>query len=253
MARWLAADLRALRDDVVMTEAELDQFVSHLSGVMGYAREQAGQTPRSVRARLQARVKDPEQVRDALQRLIEACREPDLNFTSTPFSFKNVLQRLTEAGPGPGLIKTFPPAQVILLDEKHDYEIQRDDRMKLLALPLWQIDTLVCGKEGETDGHGLFADFLPHIIKLRRAQGRLEQQIALLRHVEALRLHAAEHDGKLPAKLSDVAVPLPVDPATGKPFDYTLEGLTAHIRGRSVQGEGSEPGSYVHYAVAVRK
>ena len=38
---------------------------------------------------------------------------------------------------------------------------------------------------------------------VRRAQGRLDQRIALLRHVEALRLYAAEHDGTLPAKLSD--------------------------------------------------
>jgi hypothetical protein len=249
----LAADLRLLHDDVPMTETELEEFVSHLSGVLGYAREQAGQAPRSVRAQLQAKVKDTERVRAARQRLIEACREPDLNFTSTPFSLKNVLQRLVEAGPGPGLVKTFPPTQVILLDEKRDYEIQRDERIKLLALPLWQIDTLVGGKEGETDGEGIFADLLPHIIKLRQAQGRLEQQIALLRHVEALRLYCAEHDRKLPTKLSDIAVPLPVDPVTGKPFVYTLEGVTAHIRGRSVQGEESDRGSHLHYAVTFRK
>ncbi len=159
----VAADLRSLRDDAPMTEAEIEEFVSHLSGVMGFAREQAGQPPRSVRARLQARVKDPERVRAARQRLVEA-------------------------GYGPDLVKTFPPTQVILLDEKRDYEIQRDERMKLLALPLWQIDSLVGGKERASDGDGLFADLLPHIIKLRRTQGRLEQQIALLRHVEALRL-----------------------------------------------------------------
>ncbi len=249
----VAAELRSIHGDVPMTETELEQFMSHLSGVMGFAREQAGQTPRSVRARLQARVKDAEQVRVARERLIEEAPKPDLNFTSTPFSVKNVLQRLVEAGPGPGLIKTFPPAQVILLDEKRNYEIQRDERMKLLALPLWQIDAMVGGKEGETDGHGLFADFLPHIIKLRRAQGRLEQQIALLRHVEALRLHAAEHDGKLPAKLSDLSVPLPVDPVTGRPFAYTLEGATAHIRGGSVPAEESDRGPHVHYAVTIRK
>jgi hypothetical protein len=249
----VAADLRSLHDDVAMTESEIEQLVSHLSGVMGYAREQAGQSPRSVRARLQARVKDPEQVRAARERLIAACHKPDLNFTSTPFSLTNVLQRLVEAGPGPGLIRSFSPMQVILLDEKRDYEIQRDERMKVLALPLWQIDSLGGGNEGTTDGRGIFANFLPHIIKLRQAQGRLEQQIALLRHVEALRLHAAEHGGKLPAKLSDISVPLPVDPVSGKPFVYTLEGVTAHIRGSSVPGEESDQGSHVHYAVTLRK
>ena len=52
----------------------------------------------------------------------------------------------------------------------------------------------------------------------------MEQRIALLRHVEALRLHAAEHDGKLPVSLSEVAVPLPDDPVIGKPFRYEVAG-----------------------------
>ena len=58
--------------------AEIEKFVSHLSGVMGFAREQAGQPPRSVRARLRARVEDPERVRAARQRLVEAGYGPDL-------------------------------------------------------------------------------------------------------------------------------------------------------------------------------
>ena len=74
-----------------------------------------------------------------------------------------------------------------------------------------------------------------------------------MRHVEALRLYAAGHDGKLPAKLSDISVPLPVDPVTGKPFDYAVEGATAHIRGSSLRGEEKDPGCNVHYEVTLRK
>ena len=70
---------------------------------------------------------------------------------------------------------------------------------------------------------------------------RLDQRIALLRHVEALRLYAAEHDGTLPAKLSEVSVPLPDDPFTGKPFRYEVTGNTAHLRGSSAAGRGKEP------------
>ena len=79
------------------------------------------------------------------------------------------------------------------------------------------------------------------------------RQIALLRHVEALRLHAARHDGKLPARLCDISVPLPEDPFTGKPFDYTVEGTTAHLRGESRSGEGSKAKSKVHYAVMITR
>jgi hypothetical protein len=88
---------------------------------------------------------------------------------------------------------------------------------------------------------------------VRRAQGRLEQRIALLRHVEALRLYAAEHDGKLPEKLSDIEVPLPVDPFTGKPFAYKVEGGTAHVRGSPPRGEEKIPAYNVHYEITLRK
>jgi hypothetical protein len=223
----VAADLRSLRDDTPMTESEIEKFVSRVSGVMGFAREQAGLEPRSVRARLRARVSDPE--------LVGAAR-----------------QRLIEAGYGPDLVKTFPATQAILVDEKRDYEIERDERMKLLAVPLWQIDPSAGSEERATDSGGLFADLLPHIIKLRRTQGRLTQQIAILRHVEALRLHAALHDGKLPAKLSDISVPLPIDPVTGQPFVYNVDGTTAHIRCSSFHGDEKDPGCNNHYEVTLR-
>jgi hypothetical protein len=224
----VAAGLQSLRDDTPMTDAEIAKFVSHLSGVLGFAREQAGRAPRSLRTRLAGRANDQERVRAASQRLVEA-------------------------GLGPDLVKTFPPRQVILLDEKRDYEIHRDERIKLLALPLWQIDSLAGGEEQAPDGEGLFADLLPHIINLRRSQGRVEQQIALLRHVEALRLYAAAHDGKLPTKLCEISVPLPNVPITGKRFVYTVEGATAHIRGGSLPGDIKDPGYNVHYEVTVRK
>jgi hypothetical protein len=101
-------------------------------------------------------------------------------------------------------------------------------------------------------GDGLFMDRLPDIIKLRRTQGQLEQQIALLRQVEALRLYAAEYDGKLPAQLADITVPLPVDPVTGKPLTYTLEGTAAHISGNLISGENSRTKNKPHYCVSVK-
>ena len=69
--------------------------------------------------------------------------------------------------------------------------------------------------------------------------------------VEALRLHAAAHEGQLPARLADIGVPMPVDPVTGKPFDYDAEGATAHLRGPAPGG--ATPGADVHYAVTLLK
>ncbi|MGC4002393.1 MAG: hypothetical protein QM811_04295 [Pirellulales bacterium] len=68
--------------------------------------------------------------------------------------------------------------------------------------------------------------------ELRRATVRLDRQIAALRVIEALRLHAAANGGALPKSLDDVTlVPIPADPVSGKPFDYTLEKDTATLTG----------------------
>jgi hypothetical protein len=224
----VSADLRVLRDDAPMTDDGIEKFVSHLFGEMSFARAQAGKPPRNLRPALQARVQDSENVRAARRLLVEA-------------------------GCAPEMVNRFPPLQAILLCDKRAYEVERDERIKLLRLPLWQIDSLAVG---ETEGHGsggLFADLLPHITKLRRTQGQLDQQIALLRHVEALRLYAAGHDGKLPARLSDLTVPLPADPVNGNPFDYSLGGLTAHIRGTALEGTEKTAGHAIDYQVTLLK
>ncbi len=223
----VASELRLLRDDTVMSEAQIEEFVSRLSGGIGFAREQAGQPPRNLRALLTKMAKDDELVRVAGKRLIESGG------------------RLDQVG-------RFSAVQVILLDQKRDYDILRDEEMKLLALAPWQIDSLVPNAETVRSHSGLFDDLLPHVLEARRAQGRLERRIALLRHIEALRLYAAEHDGKLPAKLGDIPLPLPVDPFTGKPFEYTANGATARLRGKS-PAEEIRPGYVACYAVTIQK
>jgi hypothetical protein len=68
-----------------------------------------------------------------------------------------------------------------------------------------------------------------------------------------LRLHAAEHSGTLPSTLSEIAVPLPGDPFTGKPFDYMVEEATGHLRGRGPRNGKDRARSGLHYEVILRK
>jgi hypothetical protein len=222
----VAAELRALRDDDAMTEADLEKFIGRHTAAMSFTREQAGWSLRNPRAGLRARAQDADGVRAARRRLVESGRS----------------ESLTER---------FPPLQVILLDEKHAYEIERDERLKFLTVPLWQILTSA-RDEGQGCG-GVFADHLPHIVKLRQAQGQLEQQIAMLRHVEALRLYAASHNGQVPSRLYDMTVPLPADPVTGKPFAYSAAGATAQIHGRAPRGGTKDSPFLVHFEVTVVK
>jgi hypothetical protein len=227
------ADLRPIRDDAPMTEEEIEKVVSRLSGVMGFAREQAGQPPRSMRAALKARVNDSARVKAARNRMVGAR------------GIEELIRKIAA-------VAQFPPVQIILLDEKREYESQCDERAKLLALAPWQIDALA-GEDCGCGEDGLFADLVPDILTLRRMQARMEQRIALLRHVEALRMYAAAHEGKLPEKLSAVAVPLPNDPFTGKPFVYKVESAIAHLHGYPPRGEEKNADYNIRYAITLRK
>jgi hypothetical protein len=230
----IAAKLRLLRDDAPMTEEQLEKFVSELSGLLGYTRIQAGQPLRNLRATLTAESKDSERIRAARTRLVE------------PNGLGDTLQRFLQ-------VWRFPDLQVVLLEDKHEYDVQCDERIKLLGLAPWQIDASAESEQSTCCDNGLFAEFLPHIREARRAQGRLEQRLALLRHLEALRLYAAEKGGKLPDKLADLSVPLPPDPFTGKPFVYTVEARTAHLRGSPPRGEEQNPCFNVHYEITMQK
>jgi hypothetical protein len=159
-------------------------------------------------------------------------------------------RRLAGSGIVEERLRTFPAEQVILLDEQRACGERHDDVLKLVHLPTWQVDELTARIMSQPKP--LF-DTAPQVAKVRRAQARLDQRIALLRHVEALRLYAAEHDGKLPARLSDVSVPLVEDPFTGKPFRYEVQGNTAHLRGSAPAAEEQNPAFNVHYEITVRR
>ena len=112
---------------------------------------------------------------------------------------------------------------------------------KLLTVPVWQSEIARLARQSLQGGaRSPLAISCPISTSCVRKQAELERQLALLRHVEAMRLYAAGHDGKLPADRDDIPVPLPLDPVTGKPFAYSLEGATAHIRGESAAGKATQ-------------
>lgn len=67
----------------------------------------------------------------------------------------------------------------------------------------------------------------------------VDRRIAALRTVAALRDHAAHHDGKLPATLDDTALPVPADPFTNRPFEYTLKDGVAELVAPPLDLDGS--------------
>jgi hypothetical protein len=162
--------------------------------------------------------------------------------------------RVAAAGHDRGFLKKVSPLQVILLDEKLAYEIQRDEMMKAMALPFWQgQQALARAKVAKPARETPLAALVAPYDKVRLAQVRLDQRIALLRCVEALRLYAAENGGKLPAKLEDLPVPVPIDPVTGKPVWYERDGAKAVLRGTTPAGMGKVAGFPLSYKVTIAK
>lgn len=92
----------------------------------------------------------------------------------------------------------------------------------------------------------------PDVVKkVQPLTNRLDRHIAALQTVEALRLYAGAHDGKLPQKLSDVVgVKIPNDPVTKKPFIYNLTGSEADLE---LEGtEGSEGRDTIRYELKMK-
>jgi hypothetical protein len=224
----IQGEFRDLDDSAPMTAEQVKKFIAHMDPLLRPGEGQSAKRFEGVRAWLDARIKD--------EGLVSAAR-----------------RRLVEFGLPEERVLRFAADQVLLLDEKLAFEVRRDEGMKLLNLPAWHSEALTDQAKVTRALESALFPFEPALYKVRRAQGRLDQRIALLRHVEALRLYAAAHDGQLPATLADVPVPLPDDPFTGKPFRYQVNGATAHLRGSPPPGLEKEPAYNVHYEVTIQK
>jgi hypothetical protein len=155
-------------------------------------------------------------------------------------------------------VEAMPPAQVLLLFLVGTYQEDRDDwyRASYLpyrqALPLFDAARKRLGAAPISEAHVPSRLLLPALNRVMSAQARIERILAALRVIEALRMHAAAHDGKLPDKLADVTeVPLPNDPGTGLPFKYSREGATATLVSQ-VAGDPI-PNNGLRYRVTIRR
>jgi hypothetical protein len=220
------ADFHDLSETAPMSAEQIKKFVAHMDELLGGGIPvKTGES--RVRDWLNARTKKPDMINAARHRLVEV-----------GFAEKRLVQ--------------FPADQIILLDEKREYEVRRDEIVKLTNLPAWLFEQQRKLTKPNKEPM-LFEVLAEGFENVHRAQGRIDQRIALLRHVEALRMYAAEHNGSLPAKLSEIPVPLPDDPFTGKPLRYERIGTSAHLRGSPPAGMENEAAYNIHYEVTIAK
>jgi hypothetical protein len=87
-----------------------------------------------------------------------------------------------------------------------------------------------------SDFHGIYVRF-----------ARIDRLLAALTTVEAIRSYAAANNGELPAQLSDITdTPVPLNPATGEPFEYRTDNGTATLSDSKFE-------SRLTYTIRIRK
>ncbi len=155
-------------------------------------------------------------------------------------------------------VEKMPAAQVLLMYIAGTSHEDRDDWHKATYLPYAQARPVMEAaakrlREGPiSEAHLPGRILLAALDRVLARQNLLGRNIAALRVIEALRVHAAAHDGQLPYKLSDVTdVPVPDDPGTGKPFDYRLDADTATLVSELPDDPLSQ--SKLRYHVTMRK
>ncbi|MCF7972236.1 MAG: hypothetical protein K9N55_00310 [Phycisphaerae bacterium] len=80
---------------------------------------------------------------------------------------------------------------------------------------------------------------------------RFDRDVRALQCLEAIRLHAAAHNGDLPETLSQITPwTVPEDPVTGQPFVYALSGGTAILEGPAPQ---DDPKSRLQYQISIKR
>src|SRR5262249_33763944 len=143
---------------------------------------------------------------------------------------------------------------VALLDELLIYERHRDEICKWLNLPFWEAKAGMDRAEAEVaklKNATPFLMFVPGVLKVKQAQTRLDQYFGYLRIMEAIRLHAHTSSGGLPSSLDETNLPLPVDPVTGKAYEYTVKDGVATLHGMNPNPGVERTNRY--YEIKLRK
>ncbi|XZE32121.1 hypothetical protein SH501x_002857 [Pirellulaceae bacterium SH501] len=146
-------------------------------------------------------------------------------------------------------VEQYGNAQATFLAMKLHYERSRDEYFKWLYAPtpdclrnLENVEARMADQKNHPLGRWtrMPCSLLPSLIGIKKASIRLQQNLAIVKAVEGIRMYGASHQGALPADLSQLPVPATLDPATMAPLEYRVDGATATLRTASVAGIRSE-------------
>jgi hypothetical protein len=160
-------------------------------------------------------------------------------------------------------VDAMPAAQAVLLRSVYRHRELWDEQVKCFSLPVHKglaemerIEQQVKKARAGAKDDALFAVMAllyPAVQKVHFAHARFERRVALVRALEAVRLQVAADAGAVPKALADVtAVPVPDDPFTGKPFEYTTTDGGFKLVAPPLPNYGRNMGEHI-YDVTVRK
>lgn len=148
---------------------------------------------------------------------------------------------IEKIGMEPEKVDAYPTAQVVLLAAVKFHWIATDEFYKWNHVAPWQAAKQEAYRQlddwlGEQLQELGWASapvsmFMTAFKAARTAQYRVQQSLAMLQTVEAIRMYAAENDGKLPVSLEDLPVPAPLDPFSGEPIAYEYNRWNAVLSG----------------------
>ncbi|QDV38405.1 hypothetical protein [Tautonia plasticadhaerens] len=171
-------------------------------------------------------------------------------------AYPDAKRSLIEGGMPEAEVEAMPVAQVVgLVSYRRNRELS-DDLYKWMDIPYPQAyrpiqetyEGFTVEQKLSDPGVVLFEMLRPYLLGVKMAEVRADRQLAALRCVEAIRLFAASHDGQLPPSLDAIAeVPLPLDPATGEPFSYAVDGDTATLSAPLIPGGPDHPAYRIDY------
>ncbi len=176
-------------------------------------------------------------------------------------AYPEAKRRLVALGKPAAEVEAMPAIQAVALYSYKLYQEARDDIFKWTRLPYWQ------GYKGIREANqypretwaklkaGIpFVIMIPAIESVYVVPVRLQRRLCVVQCIEVIRLYAADHEGALPASLEAITeVPVPDDPATGKPFAYKLDGSTATLSAPGPPGWEGIPQFKIDYVLKLAK
>jgi hypothetical protein len=162
-------------------------------------------------------------------------------------------------------VEAMPVGQVIAIHQARTYRYMYQEIMKWSNLPYPQALEGMRKSQQKLKSEGylvpgpmsreiipLASMLLPGVLQAQRAGARLDSRIRGLQVLEAIRMYAAGHHGKLPETLSDIReVPVPVNPVTAQSYPYHFAADRAVLEIPAPPGERASVGW--RFEISVRK